>query len=266
MHNTNTCTPAALVYRFTTCWNKRVYTTVSIPVMSARYLFTLPGALFLAACTIEHNAGPLQYDSQTVEADGAESAHVALHMGAGEMRVTDGASQLARADFSYNVPDWKPIVRYTKNSKRGDLTIEQPKGAKTHFGNSKYTWEVQLSNKIPMELEIHFGAGQARLDVGSLDLRGVEIHMGVGQVDLDLRGHLKHSYNVALHGGVGEATVRVPSDAGVYAEASGGIGSINVHGLRKIGDHWESESYSKAENKLRLEVHGGIGEIKIIAD
>ncbi|HXA48734.1 MAG TPA: toast rack family protein [Candidatus Acidoferrum sp.] len=234
--------------------------------MSARYLFTLPGALFLAACTIEHNAGPLQYDSQTVEADGAESAHVALHMGAGEMRVTDGASQLARADFSYNVPDWKPIVRYTKNSKRGDLTIEQPKGAKTHFGNSKYTWEVQLSNKIPMELEIHFGAGQARLDVGSLDLRGVEIHMGVGQVDLDLRGHLKHSYNVALHGGVGEATVRVPSDAGVYAEASGGIGSINVHGLRKIGDHWESESYSKAENKLRLEVHGGIGEIKIIAD
>jgi hypothetical protein len=208
----------------------------------------------------------MQYDSQTVEAAGAESARVALHMGAGELRVTDGASQLARADFSYNVPDWKPAVRYTKIGTRGDLTIEQPKGAQTHFGNSKYTWELQLSNKIPIELEIHFGAGQAKLDVGSLDLRGVEIHIGVGQVDLDLRGHLKHSYNVALHGGVGEATVRVPSDAGVYAEASGGIGSINVNGLRKIGNHWESESYAKAENKLRLEVHGGIGEIKIIAD
>jgi hypothetical protein len=208
----------------------------------------------------------VQYDSKTIEADGAESAKVALHMGAGEMRVTDGASQLARADFSYNVADWKPIVSYHKSGSRGDLTIEQPKGTSTHFGNSKYNWELQLSNKIPMELEINFGAGQARLDVGSLDLRGLEVHMGVGQVDLDLRGHLKHSYNVALHGGVGEATVRVPSDAGVYAEASGGIGSISVHGLRKMGDHWESESYAKAENKLRLEAHGGIGEIKIIAD
>jgi hypothetical protein len=233
--------------------------------MSGRYLLTVPSLLLLASCNIEHDAGPTQYESRTVEAAGAESVHVSLRMGAGEMRVTDGAQQLARADFSYNVPAWKPEVRYSKSGSSGTLTIEQPKGS-THFGNTRYTWELQLSNKIPMDLEIHFGAGQAKLDVGSLDLRGVDIDMGVGEVELDLRGRLKHSYNVNIKGGVGQATVRVPSDAGVYAEAHGGIGSINVRGLHKMGDHWESDSYTTAENKLRIEAHGGIGEIRIVAD
>jgi hypothetical protein len=234
--------------------------------MRARYLMTLGGVLLLASCNIEHRSGPVQYESKTIEAEGAESVHVALRMGAGEMRVTDGATQLARADFSYNVPSWKPDVRYSKGGGRGTLTIEQPKQTSAHIGNTRYNWELQLSNKIPMDLEIHFGAGKARLDIGSLDLRGVDIDMGVGEVELDLRGPLKHGYNVNLKGGVGQATVRVSADAAIYAEAHGGIGSINVKGLNKMGDHWESESYAKASNKVRIEAHGGIGEIRIVAD
>ena len=44
--------------------------------------------------------------------------------------------------------------------------------------------------------------------------RGVEVDMGVGQLDMDLRGVPKHSYDVRIHGGIGEATVRVSADAG----------------------------------------------------
>jgi len=234
--------------------------------MSSRCLLLLPAALLLTSCVVDHPAGPVQYDSRTIEAGGAESAHVALHMGAGDLRITDGAQQLARADFSYNVAAWKPEVSYTTSGNRGNLIIKQPNHSGSHFGNTRYNWEVQLSNKIPLELEVHFGAGKARMDLGSLQLRGLEVHMGVGQIDLDLRGPVKHSYDVAIHGGVGQATVRVPSDAGVYAEAHGGIGSINVRGLHERDGHWESESYARAENKIRIEAHGGIGEIKIIAD
>jgi len=234
--------------------------------MSFRYLVVLASAALLVGCGVEQTAGPVQYDSKSIDAQGAEAVHVALKMGAGELRVNDGATAFARADFAFNVPSWKPVVSYTKSGDRGNLTIEQPKSGNARFGNTKYTWELQLNNKIPLDLEVHFGAGQARLDLGSLDLRGVEVHMGVGQVDLDLRGKLKHSYNVTLNGGVGQATVRLPSDAGVYAEASGGIGTIKVSGLQKRGDHWESESYETAANRMRIQAHGGIGEIRIVAD
>jgi hypothetical protein len=223
-------------------------------------------ALLCASCIVKHDAGPVEYDSRTVESEGIASAHVVLRIGAGDLKVTDGASQLARANFAYNVREWKPEVQFTKSGDRGTLRIEQPKSGTARVGNTKYSWDVQLNNKIPMDLEVHFGAGQAKLDIGSLQLRGVEVHMGVGEADLDLRGPLQHSYNVVINGGVGQATVRVPSDAGVYAEAHGGIGSIKVTGMRQMGDHWETETYDSAANKLRVEAHGGIGEIRIIAN
>jgi len=234
--------------------------------MRAQYLL-FPALIGLSGCVIHgERGGPVEYSSQTIEPDSSELVHVNLHMGAGDLRVTDSPQKLLRADFTYNVPSWKPEVHYTTVGAKGNLTIKQPGTSHTHLGDTKYQWELQLGNKTPMELEVHFGAGQARLDIGSLQLRGVEINMGVGQLDMDLRGPVKHSYNVTIHGGVGQATVRLPADAAIYAEAHGGIGAINVRGLHKHDGYWASDAWERAENKIRIEVHGGIGEIRLIAD
>jgi hypothetical protein len=234
--------------------------------MKAQYLL-FPALLGLAACDIHReHGGPIEYSTQTLEPDSSERVRVILNMGAGELRIADTPQKLLRADFSYNVPSWKPEVTYKTTGGIGDLKIRQPGTAHTYIGNTKYRWDLQLSNKVPIDLELHFGAGQARLDLASLQLRGVEVNMGVGELDMDLRGPVKHSYNVTIHGGVGQATVRLPVEAAIYAEAHGGIGSINVRGLQKRGDYWTSESWEKSENRIRVEVHGGIGEIRLIAD
>jgi len=149
----------------------------------------LPALVGLGGCVIRSDhSGPIEYSSQSVESDSAELVRVNLHMGAGELRVTDGSQKLLRGDFAYNVPSWKPDVRYATVGGKGTLTIKQPSSGETHLGNNKNRWDLQLGNKVPMDLEVHFGAGQARLDLGSLQLRGVEVHMGVGQLDMDLRG------------------------------------------------------------------------------
>jgi len=235
--------------------------------MKSRCLLLVPALLALTGCVIEgSHGGPVQYSSESVNLDDSNLVHVDLHMGAGELRVTDGGPKLMRADFAYSVPSWKPQVRYTRSGKEGSLTIEQPGKNHTTLGNTKYRWDLQLNNKVPVDLTLNFGAGQARLDLGSLQLRGLELHMGVGQLDVDLRGAPRHSYNVAIHGGIGEATVRLSADAAIYAEAHGGIGSINVRGLQQEEGHWVSPSYDRAGNKIRVEIHGGIGQVNVIAD
>jgi N-terminal domain of toast_rack, DUF2154 len=236
--------------------------------MNAKYLPPLAALLSLTGCVIDHTrTGSLEYSSESVEFDNSEQVRVDLVMGAGDLRLTDGAQKLVRADFSYNVPSWKPEVRYTRDGARGTLSIKQPGSHHTStLGKTQYRWDLQLSNKVPVDLSMQFGAGQAKLDLGSLMLRGVELNMGVGQLDMDLRGKVRHSYNVSIHGGIGEATVRLPADAGIYAEAHGGIGAIKVRGLRNVGGHWESDSYENAENKIRIDVNGGIGSIHLIAD
>ena len=234
--------------------------------MRSGYLLLVPALVSLTGCVIDGHGGPVQYSSESVEMDDSEAVRVELKMGAGDVRVSDGGPKLMRADFAYSVPSWKPEVRYRRSGKQAALTIEQPGTNHTTLGHSKYSWDLQLNKKVPVDFVLHFGAGQARLDLGSLDLRGVEVHIGVGQLDLDLRGAPKHSYDVAIHGGIGEATVRVSPDAGIYAEAHGGIGEIKVRGLQQENGHWVSPSYDRAANKIRMEINGGIGQVNVIAD
>jgi hypothetical protein len=220
-------------------------------------------AVFLSGCLVRPIAtGPVEYDSRSIERDKSEQVRVRLTMGAGDLKVGGGTSKLAQAYFTYNVPDWKPRLDYTS----GELTIEQPGSHHTHFGSQKYEWDVRLGQDIPLDFSLRFGAGQAQLDLGSLALRDVQIQMGVGQLDLDLRGNPRHDYSVRIQGGVGQATVRLPADAGVSATASGGIGEIKTRGLRKQGGQWVNEAYAMAPVKVRVDVQGGIGQITLIGD
>jgi hypothetical protein len=90
--------------------------------------------------------------------------------------------------------------------------------------------------------------------------------MGVGQVELDLRGKPAHDYNVEIHGGIGQAIVHVPSSVGIMANASGGIGDIEVHGLEKNNGHWTNAAYGHSPVTIHLEINGGIGNITLTAE
>lgn len=231
--------------------------------MKFKYLALAAGAICLAGCVIGTTpTGPMQYDSRAVERDKSELVSVNLEMGAGDLKVGSGTSKLAQAYFTYNVPSWKPVMDYSS----GNLTISQPGKTHSHMGNVKYEWDVRLGQEVPFELRVHFGAGEAQLDLGSLDLRDVDVQMGVGQLRMDLRGDPKHDYGVHIHGGIGEATVRLPMKAGVYATAEGGIGEISVHGMHKEGNHWVNEAYDTSKVKVRVDVRGGIGRIELIGD
>jgi hypothetical protein len=195
----------------------------------------------------------------------AERVRVEIEMAAGKLDVQGGAAGLLDAGFTYNVPVFKPEVRYDDTSFRGKLTLRQGGSHTGSLGNLVNEWNLKLGDGIPLELIVHCGAGENRLDLRELTLRRVEVHMGAGQVDLDLRGKPQRDFEAQVHGGVGQATVLVPEDTGVVAEASGGIGSVHVSGMRKDGGQWVNDAYGKSKTTIRLEVRGGIGEINIRA-
>lgn len=230
--------------------------------MKFKHLAPFAGIFFLTGCVASVRTGPVEYESRTIERDQSPLVAVNLDMGAGDLKVGSGTSKLAQAYFTYNVPAWKPVVDYGA----GNLTIRQPAGAHSHAGNVKYQWDVRLARDIPIDVRVHFGAGEAQLDLGSLDLRDVDVEMGVGRMVMDLRGEPTHDYAVRIKGGVGEARVELPLNAGVFATAHGGIGEISVRGMHKNGDHWENDTYDTAKVKVRVDVQGGIGRIELIGN
>jgi hypothetical protein len=234
--------------------------------MFARCLPLVVGTFCLSSCVVEVHTGPTRHEFREFERKGVESLHLDLHMGAGELKVRGGGAKLARADFAYNVETWKPEVSYGTTGGGADLTIAQPGSSHSHIGETTYNWDVQVADDVPTELNARLGAGEARLNLGSLSLRRVDVEVGVGEVQMDLRGTPLHDYNVRIRGGVGEATVHLPKGVGLYAAGSGGIGEIHVEGLRRQGDHWVNDAYNDAKIRIHVDVEGGIGQINLIAD
>jgi hypothetical protein len=234
--------------------------------MNARCLILLPAVWCLSGCVIGTTpTGPLQHDTRSIPRDASELASVNVRMGAGELRMNGGSPDLLRAEFSYNVPSWKPDVRYSSDAGRANLTIEQP-GTQASLGSAKNEWDLRLNNEIPMDVIVHFGAGEARLNLGSLSLRSVEMEIGAGELDVDLRGNPRRDYDVRVRGGAGEATVHVPGNVGIYAKAEGGIGEIQVRGLRREGQHWINDAYGSSKVQIHLDIRGGVGQINLFAE
>jgi hypothetical protein len=223
-------------------------------------------SLTLTSCWSNINrTGPEQHESRSVDLDKSERVRVELKMPFGELDISGGAEKLLDADFAYNVAGWKPELRYRSGASAGDLTLEQ-RGPKFSGGNVKNRWDLRFNNRIPLDFRIGLGAGEARLNIGSLSLRSVEIEMGAGTLRLDLRGTPVKDYSVRVRGGVGEATVYLPREIGILATASGALGDISVTGLRKSGDRYVNDAYERSAVRIRLDIQGGVGSIKLIAE
>jgi hypothetical protein len=216
----------------------------------------------LTGCVDLEPTGPPRTENRSVELDKTELVEVELKMGAGDLNVRGGSPKLMEGEFRYTRTGSQPEVHYDASGFRGHLVVEEP--SHHHGGNRDYRWDVRLNDEKPIDLEVHFGAGEGRLDVGSLTLRSLNVQMGVGELRIDLRGTPKNDYDVTVHGGVGEATIYLPAGVGVVADAKGGIGGITAHGLQKRDGRYVNDEYGHAKITVRLDVHGGIGAINLI--
>jgi hypothetical protein len=232
---------------------------------SAWVLTFLLGALMATtACGISsERGGPARTLPVSIDLGESERTNIEMNMGAGELTLNGGATNLVDGSIEYNVPAWKPEIHTSTVGLSTAVTIKQPE-AHPMVGNVRYVWDLRINDGVLVDLAINCGAGHAQLNLGDLRLRSVDVSIGAGQVEMDLRGHPRRDYDVSISGGIGQATVYLPQRVGIWAEAHGGIGHIDVEGLRKTGDHWENDLYDNGKVNVRLKVQGGIGEIHII--
>src|SRR5215204_7611503 len=208
--------------------------------------------------------GKMQRESKSVDPKNAQSARAQLKMGAGELNVTGGADQLMEADFSYNVSDWKPEVSYDVSGEKGELVVKQGSANGGNLsGGARNEWNISMNDELPTDLVVQLGAGESALDLDSLTLTGVDLQMGAGKTTVDLTGDYAQDFEASIQGGVGEATVLLPSEVGVKAKAEGGLGKINAKGLKKVGDSYVNDAYGESDVNLSVGVKGGVGEINL---
>ena len=207
--------------------------------------------------------GELREETQTVELGKAESVELDLDIGAGELIILGGARELMEGYFAYNIDRWKPEIDYSVAGSRGMLKVKQGECHGMPIGNTRNKWEISLSNDVPLDIDVDFGAGEGDLDLRGLILNSVKLDMGVGELTLDLSGEQKQSVDVSIDGGVGSATIYLPVDVGVRVKVDGGIGSVNASGMIKKRDAYVNDAYGKTEVTIDVDVDAGIGSIDL---
>jgi HSP20 family molecular chaperone IbpA len=231
-----------------------------IDLAPAKTLLALVATTALLTGCGATSTGDTRHETVSFDLGDSKSVRVNLRMGGGELNVTSGTAKLMEANFSYNVPEWKPLVEYKAGS--GELSLSQP-GFSASFGNSVNTWAVNLNRSVPMDVVANIGAGEATLELGGLNLSRVDLNIGAGEMTVDLRGEPKRDYTVQIRGGVGETTVHLPKDVAIAATATKGIGDISVEGLEQRDGVWMNPDRIDAPVTVRVNVSGGVGQINL---
>jgi len=238
------------------------------------------------SCGESPQTGPRVEEYRSMDLLGAEIVRAEIEMKAGTLKIGGGADALMEADFIYNVDKWKPEVSYEVEGGRGELLVRMPKTEWSSFGEGvKYEWDLRFNDDVPMELFVELGAGESDLDLASMHLerlkvmngagetrvdvggspalKKLNIYTGAGEVELDLVGNWDHDLDASIKGGVGEITVKLPSNVGVRVDASKGIGSIKADGFTKDGGDYVNDAYGKSGVTLSIDINAGIGEIRL---
>ena len=223
---------------------------------------TVAAALLASGCQ-DASGGETRHESSSIDLDKAEMARVEIRMGGGTLNIKAGTPKLLEANFDFNVPEWQPKVDYRSGPSGGVLSISQATDSH-RFSNTVNTWDLKLNNQLPLEVMTDMGAGEAHLELGQMNLRDVIVNMGAGELKLDLRGVPKRDYNVKVNGGVGEAFVYLPKDAGISATASGGIGGISTTGLEQRNGVWMNPEPNHSPVTVHVDVKGGVGQINLV--
>lgn len=222
--------------------------------------------LGVTGCNISSGppVGETRTTTKTVPLGQEKSVDVEIKMGAGELRVASGSSDLMNADFAYNVDAWKPEVRYNATGGHGTLTIQQPSGGHNYRGRTRYDWDVRLNGQVPMALNVNMGAGKSNLNLAGLNINELNLNVGAGEADIDLDGAWHHDLNASIRGGVGKLTLHMPGDVGVRARVQGGLGAIHASGFTKKGDVYTNSAYGESKVTLNIDIQGGMGEVNLM--
>jgi hypothetical protein len=199
----------------------------------------------------------MERESQSIDLENAQSVRAKLRMGAGELNLTGGADALMEADFAYNVADWEPEVDYEVSGDTGELKVDQGSSEDIPLGGeARNEWDLRFNDDVPIDLSVQMGAGESDLDLDSLTLTGLDLQMGAGQTTVDLTGSYERDIAATIEGGVGEATVQLPSEIGVRVNAEGGLGQINAEGFQREDDSYVNDAYGDSDVTLDVDVRG----------
>jgi len=208
--------------------------------------------------------------SQSLE--GADQASVKVDYNYGTLHINaldhsenllEGLIQLLRdEEWSEDFALEGDRAKYSLRMKNQDVSY-LPFWTKDWRKNEDRTWELKLTNAVPLSIEVNTGVGSSTIDLRGLLLQALRIDTGVGETLVYLPG--EGNYQARISGGVGAMTIYIPKGAPIRIQIEVGIGNTSVQGdFDQSNRVYTSPDYAGSGEQIDLTVNAGVGDIQII--
>lgn len=207
----------------------------------------------------------LEVINQEYPLESIEEAVVDVNHGAGKLTISGGtaAGRLMTGSFTGGVES-----RLEKIGKGASLTISPPTNVVYGFpfGNEGFRWDFRLTGAIPLDIRLHTGAGESRVDLSSLKVVKLTLETGASSSIITLPAQAGYT-EATIHAGAASVVLKVPAGvAGRIAMKSGLVGTkIDTTRFIFNGDTYESTDYASAANRINILVEAGVGSIEIVS-
>ena len=150
------------------------------------------------------------------------------------------------------------------------------------FDEQSLSWDLSLTEEIPLDLNISLGVGESDLDLSDLQITDLDLSLGVGQTTVELPGG---QYDAYVEGGVGQTQITLPDEGKIELNVEGGIGEMIIYipddtavkiyvdrGLASLSvpsgytqneDIYTTPNYDERDDYIELYLELGIGNIAI---
>jgi hypothetical protein len=227
-------------------------------------LIILAGALwFFGAGVGAGSAGPGQQISQPLE--GATQAQIVLNPATGKVQVralSDSANLVEGTLRPAGRPPIQPQFSLQGNS--ATYVLSRPGASFGPFPSSSLgpTWDLGLNPKVPIDLKVDVGAGEASLDLTQLTLSQLQVNMGVGQTTLTLP--TQGQFQVVVDGAIGQTTIVIPQGMAARITVDTGLASSQLpSGYQKQDNVYTSPNFEAADNRVEIKADQAIGNLVV---
>lgn len=211
---------------------------------------------------------PLEGETASIPLDGARSAEIHLHHGAGRLVIGSGAGPMDLVSGSFG---GGMGTHTSRDDDRVKLTLRVrdsgfPVVILPWFWGPQhnFNWDLHLSDEIPISLKLKTGAGDARLDLTDLQVESLRVDTGASQTEIHLPDGMALTKAI-VKAGVAAVNIYVPEDVGARIKVSGGIMDAKINRTRfpKAGGFYQSPDYETAVNKVEIRVDMGVGSVTV---
>jgi hypothetical protein len=186
-----------------------------------------------------------------------EALEVSVEYGAGKMFIAPGADgALYKATLRYDADSFKPLTQYEDGRLRIGIEGGSVRGRNMKSGQL----DLALNTKVPLDLDLKFGAVQAVVDLGGLRIRDAHIqtgasetHLRVGKPNMEQCGEFKLEVGAADFHAEGLGNLNCAS-----YDVDGGVGDVTLD----FNGAWRVDTDVKVDmglGQLTLVVPRGLG-------